>query len=80
MVKPYILLQIQGYAKKKKRPPVVASLLLVACLVVKRIKMLRMSPWWSLCRLRCIHRMPGGVIVGDSGPCCCGPAFNVMCQ
>ena len=21
--------------------------------------------------------MPGGVIVGDSGLCCCGPAFNV---
>ena len=28
----------------------------------------------------CIHRMPGGVIVGDSGLCCCGPAFNVMCD
>ena len=27
----------------------------------------------------CIHRMPGGVIVGDSG-LCCGPAFNVMCD
>ena len=25
----------------------------------------------------CIYRMPGGVIVGDSGLCCCGPAFNV---
>ena len=25
-----------------------------------------MSPWWSL-YVRCIHRMPGGVIVGDSG-------------
>ena len=22
--------------------------------------------------------MPGGVIVGDSGVCCCVPAFNVM--
>ena len=29
----------------------------------------------------CIYRMPGGVIiVGDSGLCCCGPAFNVMCD
>ena len=25
----------------------------------------------------CIYRMPGGVIVGNSGLCCCGPAFNV---
>ena len=24
--------------------------------------------------------MSGGVIVGDSGLCCCGPAFNVMCD
>ena len=24
--------------------------------------------------------MPGGVIVGDSSLCCCGPAFNVMCD
>ena len=31
--------------------------------------------------VRCTHRMPGGVIVGDSGLCCCcGPAFNVMCD
>ena len=30
--------------------------------------------------IRCIHRMPGGVIVGDSGLCCCGPAFNVTCD
>ena len=30
--------------------------------------------------VRCIHRMPGGVIVGDSSLCCCGPAFNVMCD
>ena len=22
----------------------------------------------------------GGVIVGDPGFCCCGPAFNVMCD
>ena len=28
----------------------------------------------------CIYRMPGGVMVGDSGLCCCGPAFNVWCQ
>ena len=28
----------------------------------------------------CVHRMPGGVIEGDSGLCCCGPAFNVMCD
>ena len=27
----------------------------------------------------CIHRMSGGVIVGDSG-LYCGPAFNVMCD
>ena len=40
---------------------------------------LRMSPWWSW-YVRCIHRMPGGVIVGDSGICCCGPAFSVMCD
>ena len=24
--------------------------------------------------------MPGGVIVGDSSLCCCGSAFNVMCD
>ena len=31
--------------------------------------------------VRFIHRMPpGGVIVGDSGLCCCGPACNVMCD
>ena len=24
--------------------------------------------------------MPGVVIVDDSGLCCCGPAFNVMCD
>ena len=24
-----------------------------------------------------IYHMPGGVIVGDSGLCCCGPTFNV---
>ena len=30
--------------------------------------------------VRCIHRMPGGVIVGDSGLCSCGPALNVMCD
>ena len=24
----------------------------------------------------CIYRMPGGVIVGDSGLFCCGPAFS----
>ena len=24
-----------------------------------------------------IYRMPGGVIIGDSGLCCCGPEFNV---
>ena len=28
----------------------------------------------------CIYRMPGGVIVGDSGLRCCGPAFNVWGQ
>ena len=28
----------------------------------------------------CIYRMPGGVIVGDSGLCCCGSAFNVWRQ
>ena len=27
--------------------------------------------------VHCIYRMPGGVIVGDSGLCCYGPAFNV---
>ena len=25
----------------------------------------------------CIYRMPGGVIVGHSGLCCCGPEFSV---
>ena len=30
--------------------------------------------------VRCNHRMPGGVIVGDPGLCCYGPAFNVMCD
>ena len=25
----------------------------------------------------CTYLMPGGVIVGDSGLCCYGPAFNV---
>ena len=40
-----------------------------------------MSPWWSLCTLYLSHRgMQGGVIVGDSGLCCCGPAFNVSRQ
>ena len=28
----------------------------------------------------CIYRMPSRVIVGDSGLCCCGPAFNVWRQ
>ena len=28
----------------------------------------------------CIYGMPGGVIVDDSGLCCCGPAFNVWRQ
>ena len=28
----------------------------------------------------CIYRMPGGVIVGASGLCCCGPAFSVWRQ
>ena len=28
----------------------------------------------------CIHRMPGEIIVSDSGLCCCGPAINVMCD
>ena len=28
----------------------------------------------------CSYRMPGGVIVGDSGLCCCGLAFNVWHQ
>ena len=28
----------------------------------------------------CIYRTPGGVIVGDSGLWCCGPAFNVWRQ
>ena len=26
----------------------------------------------------CMYRMPGGVIVGDSGLCCCGPACNAI--
>ena len=26
----------------------------------------------------CINRMPGGVIVGDAGLCCCVPTFNVL--
>ena len=30
----------------------------------------RMSPWWSLC-VACIYRMPGGIIVNDSGICRC---------
>ena len=30
--------------------------------------------------VRCIHRMPGEVIVGDSGLCCCGLAFIVICD
>ena len=30
--------------------------------------------------LPCIYRMPGGVIVGNSGLCCCGPALNVWRQ
>ena len=25
----------------------------------------------------CIYRTLGGVIIGDSGLCCCGPAFNI---
>ena len=25
----------------------------------------------------CCYRMPGGVMVDDSGLCCCGPSFNV---
>ena len=28
----------------------------------------------------CIYRMPDGVVVSDSGLCCCGPAFNVWHQ
>ena len=28
----------------------------------------------------CIYLMPGGVIVGDSDLCCCGPALNVRAQ
>ena len=30
--------------------------------------------------VHCIHRMPGGVIIGDLGLCRCGPAFKVMCD
>ena len=26
----------------------------------------------------CIYRMPGGVIVGDSGLCCCGPVVSSL--
>ena len=39
--------------------------------------------WWCLLGgvyVPCIYRMPGGVIVGYSGLCCCGPAFNVWRQ
>ena len=32
------------------------------------VSFLRMSPWWSY--VHCIIRMPGGVIVGNSGLCC----------
>ena len=27
----------------------------------------------------CIYHMPGGLVVGNSGLCCCGPAFE-MCD
>ena len=33
------------------------------------VTLVRMSPWWSLC----IYSMPDGVVVGDSGLCCCVP-------
>ena len=40
----------------------------------------RRSPCIGGVYVRCIHRIPGEVIVGDSGLCCCGPACNVMCD
>ena len=42
----------------------------------RRLWPVEVLSWWSL-YVPCTYRMPGGVIVGDSGLCCYGPAFNV---
>ena len=47
----------------------VAVFFVVGCCNLKRLLLGVYVP--------CIYRMPGGVIVGDSGLYCCGPAFIV---